>query len=46
MKINIENNIYSNISIKKLLIISKIKYFNNINVLINLIIVQIGQFNI
>ena len=46
MKINIKNNIYSNISIEKLLVISKIKCFNNVNILINLIIIQTRQLDI
>ena len=45
MKINIENNIYNNIFVKKLLIINKIKYFNNMNILTNLVIIQIEQLD-
>jgi len=40
MKTDIADSICSNISIKKLLVISKIKCFNDVNILTNLVIIQ------
>ncbi len=45
MKTDIKNNIYNNIFIKKLLIINKIEYFNNINILTNFVIIQTEQLD-
>ena len=45
MKTDIADSIYNNISVKKLSVISKIKCFNNMNILTNLVIIQTEQLD-
>ena len=45
MKTEIEDNICSNISVEKLLVVSMIESLSDVNVSTNLVIVQTEQFN-
>ena len=45
MKTDVKDSIYSNISVEKLSVISKIKCFSDVNILTNLVIVQTEQLD-